>query len=295
MNRGLAELAELQIHKSPAWRDLHLSCFHEIFAPGPGVFLDAALMRYRTWCESRQVWASRSELRRQLVKAGYELSGETICGVQLRGWAAIPRLHDELNVRQAAHLLALDAGLLRTLREFGGGPVPFWRSGREIVYSRSGLLQWRDRLRRRQRAWDATMQQRLFRCLEELCCFLVIEAYHVDRSEELLERSIHPRLLNPSDWSTDRVTEAELLAAARAWYERDGGEIAWGLREMLQVFLPLLNCRRKRAQSDGRRYFEWRGVWLRSSETAAETDAAERLRAKSGLKIIVTSIVCRHN
>jgi hypothetical protein len=294
MNRSLTELAQLQLHKNPAWCELHLNCFHEIFAPGTDELLAAVWMRYQKWCLHRQIPASQSELRRQLAKAGYKLNGETVCGVQLR--AAIPRFDDELNVRQAVRLLGIDAGLLKALREFGGGPV-FWRDGREILYNRSGLLQWRERLRRRQTAWDAIMQQRLFRCLEELCRFSAIEAHHVDRSEELQERSMHPRLLNPSDWSTDRVTESALLAAMKDWYERDprGGGVAWGLREMLHAFLPMLNCRRKRAQSNRKRYFEWRGVWLRSSETAAETQAAERLRAKSGLKITVASVLDRHN
>jgi hypothetical protein len=125
MNRRLREAAELRLHQSTAWRDLHVECFSEIFVPGAGVSLAEALAAYQAWCNGRQVWASSEEWRRQLAAAGYRVRGGTILGVQLSAVSPqrIPA-SDELNIRHASQALGIETGLLRSLREFGGGP-PF--------------------------------------------------------------------------------------------------------------------------------------------------------------------------
>jgi hypothetical protein len=287
MNKNLTELAELQLQKSAAWRDLHVECFGEILAPGPGSPFLAVLARYSEWCQRRGVWASGAELRRQLVKAGYEIQGESVSGVEVKAGQEAEDLGcGDLNVWQATQLLGIQAGLLRSLREFGGGP-PFYslRNG-AVLYYQSGLRQWREKLLRRQ--GEAGWSRDLMLCLDAICCFTVIETQHANVTEERIERYIHPRLVSGRD---DRVAEEDLLDAARAWYAQEIGLVPRGLRELVQVFLGALHCRRSRSSRDGKRRCEWHGVWLRSAETAAESEGAARLRAKSGLEITVSSLL----
>lgn len=289
MNKNLTDLAELQLHKSAAWRDLHVECFSEILAPGPGSPVPVVLARYGEWCKRRQVWASRAELRRQLLKAGYEIQGDVVSGVEVKANEEEAIGRGDLNVWQATQLLGVQSGLLRSLREFGGGP-PFYvlRNG-SVLYYQSGLRQWREKMLSRQRdaGWEAG-ERDVVRCLEAICGFAVIEKHHADVSEERIERYIHPRLVAAD---ADRVAEEDLLRVAYAWYEKEIGLVPWALREVIREFLKLLHCHRSRVNRNGKRYYQWRGVWLRSSETSAESEAAARLRAKSGSQITVSSLL----
>jgi hypothetical protein len=88
------------------------------------------------------------------------------------------------------------------------------------------------------------------------------------------------------------VTEADLLVAVSDWYLGHAKQPP--AREVLLKALsgPPLHCKRVMAKGppDGRLRYEYRRIALRSAETSAHSEAAERLRAESGLQITVASL-----
>jgi hypothetical protein len=321
MNRDLTELAELRLHQQTAWHQIHVEWFSEIFAPGPGQSLRGVLGLYAAWCAHRRIWASFAELRRQLARAGYRVQGNTILGVQanVQNLPTRDRL-DGIGVREASNFLGIEAGLLRSLREFGGGP-PFGFGGKGITYSRAGLEAWREELA----AGRATATPELWQCLESLCRFRAIEDRHFFRVHEIEKRACWARIENAvgrdkfairnnpawlsheREWDQQRyehdrrtgslrLVEADLLAAVTEWYMNESGAAPAGLRVILRKALqvPPLLCKlvKPKARPDGKRHYEWRGVSLRSAETSALTLAFENVREKSGLQITVQSLTC---
>lgn len=319
MNRARTERAELELDRSEAWRDLHAECFRDIFAPGSGVSFTAAYGAYEAWCRTRQVWASSAILRRQLARAGYSVQDERILGVQLSGPEECGRV-DEVGVQRAANFLGIEAGLLRSLRDFGEGP-PFGSGPKGISYPMQALDRWRAELDR-ERYVD---RPELWRCLEEICRFRAIEDRHFFRVREIETRACWARVENAvgsdkfairndpawlsheREWDHQRyehdcrtgslrLVEADLLAAVTQWYMNQKGAAPCELRAVLREMLPPLQCKLARPKpTNGVRQYEWRGVGLRSAETSALTLAFDSVRGKSGLHITVSSLVAVTN
>jgi hypothetical protein len=300
MNRGVTELAELRLHQSTAWRDLHIECFREIFAPGAGVLLREAVVAYQAWCDGRQVWASSEELLRQLAGAGYRVLDDAILGVQLSlASAARPRVlrTDRMNIGQASRFLGIESGLLRSLREFGGGP-PFGAGPKGIVYEKAGLERWREQLLSEQQARRAadTPERELLECLEKLCRFHAIERRHLWKvaDDEYRKAGIAPGFYEPGPEEM-RVLEDDLCFAVRDYYVNRGAAPPHALRQALHDLLtpPPLKCKLVRAAINGKRRPQWRGVRLLADEHPGAASYADFWRARSGLHITLLELFGR--
>lgn len=299
MNRRVTELAELRLHQSAAWRDLHAEFFGEIFAPGGGVSLGEALAAYETWCDDRQVWASSEELLRQLADAGYRVCDNTVIGVCMAS-AGPPRVQsaDHMNIRQASQFLGIESGLLRSLREFGGGP-PFSAGPKGIVYAKAGLERWLaglERWRREQLLSEQhTRRTELLECLEKLCRFHAIEDRHVWKVYEDGRRKVPGFGMHVPGPEEMRVLEDDLCIAVRDYYVNQGAVPPYALRQVLRDLLtpPPLKCKLVRAAINGKRRAQWRGVCLLSAEHPGRPSYYGFFRAKSGLHIALSELFDR--
>jgi len=128
----------------------------------------------------------------------------------------------------------------------------------------------------------------------------MVKRGRLDRTEDQLRDEFRrswraPRFDLPADWCPIhlRVSEADLLAAVSDWYLGHAKQPPAVLREVLLKALggPPLHCKRVVAKgSDGKRRHEYRGLALRSAETAADAARAEQFREESGLQITLASL-----
>lgn len=154
-------------------------------------------------------------MERQLSIGGYRTRAGVVQDVKVSDF----QVTRGLDANGARVFLGLDAGLLRTLRDFGAGPE--WeRVDGKVIYSKHALVAWKEEIS----GPDAHRIRDIRACLAELCEFWRIERKRVRISDEWQVVG-HPRVVDDGrNRRRDiRVNEVDLFAAAGEWFRNARG------------------------------------------------------------------------